>query len=339
MGTCQNQHMRHMEKSMTFTGALRALGFALAVACAAVSIAAAADYPVKPTRMLTGFTAGGGSDIAARAVSVKLSELFSQSVVVDNRPGATGSIAAEMTVKAQPDGYTVMMLAVAQLVPNAFEDKLSYDVVRDFAGVSYVSRNPYLMAVSLALPVRTVREFIDLAKSQPGKLNYGSSGIGGSNHVVTEVFNAVAGIKVAHVPYKGPPQALADLAGGQLQLAFASITSGLPLARAGKVRVLGITSLTRSRVMPEVPTVAETLPGLELIGWYGVVAPKRTPVTIVARLSSAIAESLRSPDVKDRLMADGSETVGGTPADFERHMRNELERFRKVIREAGIRRE
>jgi tripartite-type tricarboxylate transporter receptor subunit TctC len=331
--------MRHMEKSMTFTGALRALGFALAAACAAVSIAAAADYPVKPIRMLTGFTAGGGSDIAARAVSVKLSELFGQSVVVDNRPGATGSIAAEMTVKAQPDGYTVMMLAVAQLVPNAFEDKLSYDVVRDFAGVSYVSRNPYLMAVSLALPVRTVREFIDLAKSQPGKLNYGSSGIGGSNHVVTEVFNAVVGIKVAHVPYKGPPQALADLAGGQLQLAFASITSGLPLARAGKVRVLGITSLTRSRVMPEVPTVAETLPGLELIGWYGVVAPKSTPVTIVARLSSAIAESLRSPDVKDRLMADGSETVGGTPADFERHMRNELERFRKVIREAGIRRE
>ena len=211
--------------------------------------------------MLTGFTAGGGSDIAARSISMKLSETFGQSVVVDNRPGATGAIAAEMTAKAQPDGYTVMMLAVAQLVPNAFEDKLSYDVVRDFAGVSYVSRNPYLMAVSLAVPVRTVREFIDLAKSQPGKLNYGSTGIGGSNHVVTEIFNSVAGIKVAHVPYKGPPQALADLAGGQVQLVFASITSGLPLARAGKVRVLGVTSLTRSRAAPDVPTVAETLPG------------------------------------------------------------------------------
>ncbi len=322
---------------MTSIGAARALG--LAAALTAASIAAAADYPVKPIRMLTGFTAGGGSDIAARAVSTKLSELFGQSVVVDNRPGATGSIAAEMTAKAQPDGYTVMMLAVAQLVPNAFDDKLSYDVVHDFAGVSYVSRNPYLMAVSLALPVRSVREFIDLAKSQPGKLNYGSSGIGGSNHVVTEVFNSVAGIKLTHVPYKGPPQALADLAGGQLQLAFASITSGLPLARAGKVRVLGITSLTRSRAMPDVPTVAETLPGLELIGWYGVVAPKRTPVATVGRLSSAIAEAVRSPDVRDRLMADGSETVGGTPAEFERHIRNEVERFRKVIREAGIRRE
>jgi len=302
-------------------------------------MAVAADYPVKPIRMLTGFTAGGGSDIAARSVSAKLSETFGQSVVVDNRPGATGSIAAEMTAKAQPDGYTVMMLAVAQLVPNAFEDKLTYDVVRDFAGVSYVSRNPYLMAVSLALPVRSVREFIDLAKSQPGRLNYGSSGIGGSNHVVTEVFNSVAGLKVAHVPYKGPPQALADLAGGQVQLVFASITSGLPLARAGKVRVLGVTSLTRSRAAPDVPTVAETLPGLELIGWYGVVAPKRTPAVVIGRLNSAIAEVLRSPDVRDRLMADGSETVGGTPAEFELHMRNEIERFRKVIREAGIRRE
>lgn len=324
---------------MTSIGAARTRGLALAVALAAVSIAAAADYPVKPIRMLTGFTAGGGSDIAARSVSVKLSETFGQSVVVDNRPGATGSIAAEMAAKAQPDGYTVMMLAVAQLVTNAFEDKLTYDVVRDFAGVSYVSRNPYLMAVSLALPVRSVREFIDLAKSQPGRLNYGSSGIGGSNHVVTEVFNSVAGIKVTHVPYKGPPQALADLAGGQVQLAFVSITSGLPLARAGKVRVLGVTSLTRSRAAPDVPTVAETLPGLELIGWYGVVAPKRTPAVIVERLSSAIARVLRSPEVKDRLAADGSETVGGAPAEFERHIRNEVERFRKVIREAGIRRE
>ena len=329
----------HREKFMATIYTLRTLGLAFAVALTAVSIVTATDYPVKPIRMLTGFTAGGGSDIAARAVSIKLSELFGHSVVVDNRPGATGSIAADMTAKAQPDGYTVMMLAVAQLVPNAFEDKLSYDVVRDFAGVSYVSRNPYLMAVSLAVPSHSVREFIDLAKSQPGKLNYGSSGIGGSNHVVTEVFNSVAGIKLTHVPYKGPPQALADLAGGQLQLAFASITSGLPLARAGKIRVLGITSLTRSRVMPDVPTVAETLPGLELIGWYGVVAPKRTPAAIVSRLSSAIAETLRTPEVKDRLVADGSETVGGTPAAFERHIRNELDRFRKVIREAGIRRE
>ena len=324
---------------MTSSGAVRTRGLAFAAALAVVSIAAAADYPVKPIRMLTGFTAGGGSDIAARSISVKLAETFGQSVVVDNRPGATGSIAAEMTAKAQPDGYTVMMLAVAQLVPNAFDDKLAYDVVRDFAGVSYVSRNPYLMAVSLALPVRSVREFIDLAKSQPGKLNYGSTGIGGSNHVVTEVFNSVAGIKVAHVPYKGPPQALADLAGGQVQLVFASITSGLPLARANKIRVLGVTSLTRSGAAPDVPTVAETLPGLELIGWYGVVAPKRTPAAIVERLSKAIAEVLRSPEVKDRLMADGSETVGGTPAEFERHIRNEVARFRKVIREAGIRRE
>jgi tripartite-type tricarboxylate transporter receptor subunit TctC len=327
------------EKSMALNKMARVRAFVVAAALAGTGLAAAADYPVKPIRMLTGFAPGGGSDIAARAISIKLSEAFGQSVVVDNRPGATGAIAGEMIAKAQPDGYTVMMLAVAQLVSNAFEDKLSYDIERDFAGVSYVARNPYLMAVTPALPARSVREFIDLAKSQPGKLNYGSSGIGGSNHVVTEVFNSAAGIRLAHVPYKGVPQFLADLAAGQLQLAFASITSGLPLARASKIRVLGITSLARSRVVPDVPTVAETLPGLELIGWYGVVAPKRTPPAIIGRLNHAIAEALRSPEVKDRLMADGSETVGGPPAAFEKHMRSELLRFRKVIREVGIRRE
>jgi tripartite-type tricarboxylate transporter receptor subunit TctC len=289
--------------------------------------------------MLTGFIAGGGSDIAARAVSVKLSEHFGRGVVVDNRPGATGAIAGEMIAKAQPDGYTVMMLAVAQLVANAFPEKLPYDIERDFAGVSYVARNPYLIEVPLTLPARTVREFIDLAKAQPGKLNYGSSGIGGSNHVVTEIFASVAGIKMTHVPYKGPTAALADVASGQLQLTIASITSGLPLARANKVRVLAVTSLARSPVLPEVPTAAETLPGLELIGWYGVVAPKRTPTAVVNRLNSGIEAALRSPEVKDRLAADGSETVGGTPAAFDQHMRNELARLRKVIRAAGIKRE
>jgi tripartite-type tricarboxylate transporter receptor subunit TctC len=260
-------------------------------------------------------------------------------VVVDNRPGATGAIAGEMMTKAQPDGYTVMMLAVAQLVANAFEDKLPYDIERDFAGVSYVARNPYLVEVPVALPARTVREFIDLAKAQPGKLNYGSSGIGGSNHVVTEIFASAAGIKLTHVPYKGPTAALADVASGQLQLAIASITSGLPLARAGKVRVLAVTSLTRSKVLPEVPALAETLPGLELMGWYGVVAPKRTPAPVANRLSKAIDDVLRSQEVKDRLMTDGSEAVGGVPAVLDKHMRSELARLRKVIKEAGIRRE
>ena len=209
--------------------------------------ATAADYPVRPIRMLAGFTAGGGSDLAARMVAQKLSESLGQGVVVDNRTGATGAIAAEMLAKAPPDGYTLMMLAVAQLVATAFDDKMPFDVVRDYAGVSLVSRNPYVMAVSPNLPVRTVREFIDLAKAQPDKLNYGSTGIGGSNHIVTEVFNVTAGIKLAHVPYKGPPQALADLAGNQIQLVFASITSGLPLARARCARSPSVHSSVRRR--------------------------------------------------------------------------------------------
>jgi tripartite-type tricarboxylate transporter receptor subunit TctC len=184
-----------------------------------------------------------------------------------------------------------------------------------------------------------VREFIDLAKAQPGKLNYGSTGIGGSNHLVAELFSSAAGIKLAHVPYKGPPQALADVAGGQVQLMFASITSGLPLARAGKVRALAVTSLRRSAAAPDVPAIAETLPGYETIGWYGVVAPKATPAALVQRLSRAIAQGLQSPDVKERLAADGSEAVGSTPAEFDKHMASEVARFRRVIREAGIRRE
>src|SRR5471032_285699 len=300
--------------------------------------ASAQDYPARPIRMLAGFSAGGGSDLVARTVAQKLTEALGQSVVVDNRTGATGAIAAEMLAKAQPDGYTLMMLAVAQLVATAFDDKLPFDVVRDYAGVSFVSRNPYVMAVHPALPVRTVREFIDLAKAQPGRLNYGSTGIGGSNHLVTELFISAAGIKVAHVPYKGPPQALADLAGGQVQLVFASITSGLPLARAGKVRALAVTSLKRSTAAPDIPAISETLPGYETIGWYGVVAPKATPAALVQRLSVAIARGLQSPVVKERLAADGSETVGSTPAEFDRHMASEVARFRKVIRDAGIRR-
>ena len=310
-----------------------------AVVSSAAAAGAAADFPTRPIRMLAGFTAGGGSDIAARTVAQKLTESLGQSVVVDNRTGATGAIAAEMLAKANPDGYTLMMLAVAQLVATAFDDKLPFDVVRDYAGVSYVSRNPYVMAVTPNLPARTVREFIDLAKAQPGKLNYGSTGIGGSNHLVAELFSSAAGIKLAHVPYKGPPQALADVAGGQVQLMFASITSGLPLARAGKVRALAVTSLRRSAAAPDVPAIAETLPGYETIGWYGVVAPKATPAALVQRLSRAIAQGLQSPDVKERLAADGSEAVGSTPAEFDKHMASEVARFRRVIREAGIRRE
>ena len=288
-----------------------------------IAHATAADYPSRPIRMLAGFTAGGGSDLAARMVAQKLSEALGQSVVVDNRTGATGAIAAEMLAKAQPDGYTLMMLAVAQLAATAYDERLPYDVVRDYAGVSYVSRNPYVMAVHPSLPARTVREFIDLAKSQPGRLNYGSTGIGGSNHIVTELFNVAAGIKVTHV----------------VQLVFASITSGMSLARAGKVRAMAVSSLKRSAAAPDVPAIAETLPGFETIGWYGVVAPKKTPAALVQRLSTVIAQGIQTAEMKERLAADGSEPVGSTPAEFDRHMAAEVARFKKVIKDAGIKRE
>ena len=301
--------------------------------------AMAQAWPDRPMRMVIPFPAGGSIDVIGRAIAQPWSAALGQQIVIDNRGGAGGTLGSELVAKAQPDGYTLMMLAVAQLSATAFDDRLVFDVVRDFAGVSFVSRNPYVMAVAPNLPARTVREFIDLAKAQPGRLNYGSTGIGGSNHLVAELFNAAAGIKIAHVPYKGPPQALADLAGGQVQLVFASITSGLPLARAGKVRALAVSSLKRSLAAPDVPAIAETLPGYETIGWYGVVAPKATPAALVQRLSHAIARGLQATEVRERLAADGSEAVGSTPAEFDKHLASEVARFRRVIREAGIRRE
>lgn len=317
----------------------------LAVVLAALMAPASAqrgertDYPTKPIRMLVGFSAGGGSDFAARIVSPKLTELLGQAIVIDNRTGANGAIAAELAAKAPPDGYTVMMLAVAQVIGAAHGGKLPYDLLRDFVGVSQATQQPYLVVVTQSLPVRSIEELLALAKSRPGQLNYASTGVSGSNHLATELFSAAAGIRMAHVPYKGPPPALADTVAGQVQLMFSSIQTGLPLARSGRLRPLAVTSMKRSHAAPDIPTLAETLPGFEAIGWYGVVAPKNTPPILVERLAAAIAQGMRTPEVKARAAIDGSETVGDTPAEFDRFLRSEFARFAKVIKDAGIRSE
>jgi tripartite-type tricarboxylate transporter receptor subunit TctC len=298
-----------------------------------------ADYPTKPIRMIVGFSAGGGSDFAARIVGPKLTELLGQTVVIDNRTGANGAIAAELAARAPADGYTVMMLAVAQVVGAAHGTRLPYDLLRDFVAVSQATQQPYLVVATQSLPVRSIEELIALAKSRPGQLNYASTGVGGSNHLATELFSAAAGIRMAHVPYKGPPPALADTISGQVQVMFSSIQTGLPLARGGRLRPLAVTSSKRSHAAPDIPTVAETLPGFEAIGWYGVVAPAGTPQIIIARLAAAIAQGMQSADAKARAASDGSEAVGSTPAEFDRFLRSELARFARVIKDAGIRSE
>lgn len=266
-----------------------AIGF---VAAFVAQASLAQDFPNKPIRMIVGFSAGGGSDFAARIAGQKLTEILGQPVVIDNRTGANGAIAAEVAAKAPPDGYTVMMLAVAQAIGAAHGTKLPYELLRDFAAVSQVTQQPYLVVVTNSLPVRTTEELIAFAKAKPGQLNYASTGVGGSNHLATELFSAAAGVHMVHVPYKGPPPALADVISGQVQVMFSSIQTGLPLARAGRLRPIAVTSLKRSSAVPEIPAVAETVKGFEAIGWYGLVAPRRTPAPIIDRIAAALMKGI-----------------------------------------------
>lgn len=297
----------------------------------------AAGYPARPIRMLCGFTAGGGSDFAARIVGAKLQEILGQTVVIDNRTGANGAIAAEIAARAPADGYTLMMLAVAQAIGAAHDLKLPYDLLRDFTPVSQATQQPYLLVITPSLPARSVSDFIALAKARPGQMSFASTGIGGSNHLATELFNRAAGIRMLHVPYKGPTPALADVMGGQVQFMVSSIQTSLPLARGGKLRAIAVTSAKRSEAATEIPPVSDTLPGFEAIGWYGVLAPAGTPQPIVDKLAAAIAQGMQSPQVKARVAADGSEAVGSLPREFDRFLRREIVRFAKVIKDAGLR--
>jgi tripartite-type tricarboxylate transporter receptor subunit TctC len=287
--------------------------------------------------MLVGFPAGGGADMAARIVAQKLTPALGQQVVIDNRAGANGAIAAELAVRASPDGHTLMMLAIAQAIGSAHETKLSYDLLRDFDTVSQVIRQPYLVVSTLSLPVRNIADVIALAKARPGQLTYASTGMGGSNHLATEIFSAATGARMLHVPYKGSSPALADLVGGQVQLMFSSIITGLPLARGGKLRALAVSSRQRLATLSDVPTVADTVPGFEAIGWYGVVAPRGTRREVVTQLHAAIAQGMQAQDVKTRLAGEGSEAVSTAPAEFAVFLREELQRFARVIKAAGIR--
>ncbi len=297
------------------------------------------DYPTKPIRMIVGYSAGGGPDWAARIVGQKLTQFLGQPVVVDNRAGANGVIAAELTARAPADGYTLMMLAIAQAIGAAHGTRLPYDLLNDFMPVSQVIQQPYLVVSTQSLSVRTMAELVALAKTIPGKLTYASTGVGGSNHLATELFSGAAGIRMMHVPYKGSSPALADVVAGQVQLMFSSIVTGLPLARSGKLRAIAVTSLKRSSAATDIPTVADTLPGFEAISWYGVVAPKGTPQGVVDGLQRAIEKGVQSPDVKTRLASEGSDGVGSTPQQFGGFLRSEMARFAKVIKEAGIGRE
>ena len=299
--------------------------------------AAAQSYPTKSIRVVVPFPAGGTTDVLARAVAQKLTESLGQPAVVDNRPGAGGNIGAELVAKAPPDGYTLLMGTVGTHAINpSLYPKMPYDHVKDFVPVILVAGVPNVLVVNPSLPVNSVQELIAYAKANPGKLNFASSGNGTSIHLSGEMFKTMAGVQMTHVPYKGSAPALQDLVGGQVQLMFDNLPSSLALIKAGKLKALAVTSLTRAAALPEVPTVAESgLPGFEASSWFGLLAPAGTPQPIVVTLNGDVAKWLATADAKEKLLAQGAIAAGGPPADFTRHIAAETAKWQKVVKDSG----
>ncbi len=311
---------------------------ALAAVFAAISLGASAQtFPTKPIRIVVPFPAGGTTDVLARAVAQKLTESLGQAAVVDNRPGAGGNIGAELVAKSPPDGYTLLMGTVGTHAINpSLYPKMPYDHVKDFAPVILVAGVPNVLVINPSLPVNSVQELIAYAKANPGKLNFASSGNGTSIHLSGELFKTMAGIQMTHVPYKGSAPALQDLVGGQVQLMFDNLPSSLALIKAGKLKALAVTSLTRAAALPDVPTVAESgLPGFEASSWFGLLAPAGTPPPIVVTLNADVAKWLATPEAREKLLAQGANAAGGSPADFARHIAAETAKWQKVVRESG----
>jgi tripartite-type tricarboxylate transporter receptor subunit TctC len=295
-------------------------------------------YPVKPVRIVVPYPPGGGNDIVVRAYSPRLTERLGQSIVVDNRGGATGAIGTEMVARSAPDGYTLLSHTNAGLVilPHLNPD-LRYDPVKDFAPITLAASSPYLLVVHPKVPATTVAELIALAKARPGGLNFSSSGNGSSTHLAGLVFNKMAGVNMVHIPYKGSGPAVTDLIAGQVQTRFSSIPPALQHVKAGRLRALAVTSAKRFSLLPEIPAVAETLPGYEVNSWYGLLAPAGTPPAIIRRLNADMVAALQAPDTRARLEVDGSEAVGSTPERFAAIIREELRHWGPIVREAGAR--
>jgi len=314
---------------------VRALAAALIVVAAPVVLGQAA-YPTKPVRLVVPFPAGGTTDLLARAAAQKLSEAWGQQMIVDNRPGAAGNIGAELVAKSTPDGYTLLMGTVGTHAINAsLYAKMPYDHVKDFTPVILVAGVPNVLVVNPQLPVNTVPELIAYAKANPGKLNFASSGSGTSIHLSGELFKAMTGVQMTHVPYKGSAPALTDLIGGQVQLMFDNLPSSLAFIKAGKLRAIAVTGTTRAPALPDVPTVADTVPGFEASSWFGILAPAGTPRDIVMKINGETSKWLASPDAKEKLAAQGANVAGGTPEDFAKHIQAETAKWAKVVKESG----
>ena len=311
------------------------LGVGALVICAG---AAAQAYPVKPVRIIVGFTPGGGNDVISRLVANKLTAAFNRQFVVENRPGAGGMIGAEIVAKSLPDGYTLFLAGVATHAVNPnLQKNVPYDAVKDFDPISLMGSAPSLLAVHPTLPARSVKQFIALARSRPGDINYASSGHGSSAQLATELFASMTKTKLQHVPYKGIGAALNDLLSGQVQVMFNAAASLLPHTRSGRLRALGVGSTRRIEAIADVPTIAEAgVPGYQAGSWYGLVAPAGTPRAIINSLARETAAAMRSQDISSKLSSEAVLPIGSTPEEFAAHIMDELARIVKVIREAKI---
>jgi tripartite-type tricarboxylate transporter receptor subunit TctC len=301
------------------------------------SPAAQTTYPEKPIRVIVGFPPGGPADTVARLLGQKYAEAWGKPVVIDNVSGAAGNIAADRVAKAAPDGYTLALVAEAQIVINPSLYKLAYDPVKDFAPISQVTVSPYMLVVHNAVSAKSVQELVALAKAQPGGLTFASAGSGSSPHMAAELFKSMAGLDIRHIPYKGVAPAIPDLLGGRVTMMFSPIVVVLPVVREGKLRALAVTSLRRFSAAPELPTIAESgYPGFEITGWLGLLAPARTPATIVGKLQLETVKALALPDLRAKLADLGMEGIGNSPDEFAAVIKSGIPKWAKVIKESGI---
>jgi tripartite-type tricarboxylate transporter receptor subunit TctC len=318
---------------MTYASA----GIGLAIAVALTGAAAAQGYPNHPIRIITPFGPGNAGDIIPRAIAPHMIQTLHQNIVMDNRPGAGGNIASEIVAKGTPDGYTLLFATIGThgINPNIYP-KLAYDPIKDFTPISLAASSPNLLVVNPNLPVKTVKELIALAKSKPGGLNFGSSGVGTSVHLSGELFNTLAGVKTIHVPYKGAAESLTDLIAGRTQFIFASMSSSINLAKSGKLRPLAVTSAMRHPALPDIPTMQEAgVAGFEAVAWFGYVAPAGLPKQIVTKLNGTVHAALMDQEVRERLFGFGVDPLASTPEEFAAFIRSEVRKWARVVKASG----
>lgn len=328
----------HLNAHIAWRRLLVATAFSIAGATVCVPCGAAQQYPAKPIRMIVPVTPGGSTDVTARIVSQKMSEILGRPIVIDNRPGASSIVGSEMVARAAPDGYTLLMAYATHITTPWLHRTVPYKTEEDFKAVSLLATQPIVVIVNAALPVRSIKELIGLAKAQPGKLNYGLPSPGSASHVAGESFKLMTGTDIVAIPYSGAAPAQQALAGNQIQLMFANIQTAITMAKIGKAVPIGVGTEERSQHFPDVPTLAEQgLPAFEVEPWQGILGPKYLPREIVDTLYRAAVQSVRSPDVVEKLLATGSTPVGSTPAEFEARIKSQLKSWGEVIRKSGMR--